>query len=203
MFIFADDSGDTGFKKSSSPVFVIALVIFDDNLVAEKTALAIKKLRRELKFPDNVEFKFHKSRPSIKRKFLDTVTKYPFRIRAIVVEKGRVRNKFKEGSKETFFNHIVMTALRESDGTIRNAKLRFDERGGRRVRNEMRAYLSREMDNKTKKIFLDLKFIDSKKDNLVQLADMVAGTIAAYYKGTEKELFSLLQKRIEDVFEYR
>lgn len=62
MLVFIDDSGDPGLGTQSSPVFVIALVIFDDNLVAEETALAIKKLRREFRFPDDVEFKFHKSR---------------------------------------------------------------------------------------------------------------------------------------------
>ncbi|MFA5033728.1 MAG: DUF3800 domain-containing protein [bacterium] len=40
MLVFLDDSGDPGFKveKGSSPVFVIALVVFDDHLDAEETA---------------------------------------------------------------------------------------------------------------------------------------------------------------------
>ena len=48
MLIFIDDSGDPGFKldKGSSAFFVIALIIFDDELEAEKVALAIKELRR-------------------------------------------------------------------------------------------------------------------------------------------------------------
>ena len=88
MLIFVDDSGDPGFRieKGSSAVFVIAMVIFNDNLVAEETALALKKLRRELKFPDTMEFKFHKSRIRIKRKFLQTCSKYSFQVRAIVVK---------------------------------------------------------------------------------------------------------------------
>ncbi len=179
--------------RDSSPVFVIALVIFDDNLVAEETALAITKLRREFRFPDDVEFKFHKSRLLIKKHFVEAVVKYPFRIRL----------KFKSTDKETFFNHIVMTVLRQTNGTVKNAKLRFDKRGERRIRNELRAYLSRELDNKVKNIFTDLKFVDSKTDNLVQLADMIAGCIAAYYKGNNKELFFLIKKRIEDIEEYR
>src|ERR1041385_5808392 len=117
MLVFIDDSGDTGFKALSSPFFIIALVIFDDNLVAEETSLAIKKLRRELKFPDDMEFKFHKSSPTVKKRFLETVVRYPFRIRAIVVEKGRVRSKFKAVGTETFFNHIIMTVLRATNGT--------------------------------------------------------------------------------------
>lgn len=44
MLIFIDDSGDPGFKlhKGSSNIFIIALVIFDDDLEAEKTSLSIK-----------------------------------------------------------------------------------------------------------------------------------------------------------------
>ena len=202
MLVFIDDSGDTGFKTHSSPVFIIVLIIFDDNLVAEETALAIKKLRRELQFPDNVEFKYSKSRRPIQKRFLETVAKYPFRIRAIVVEKAKMKAKFQAAARETFFDHIVMTVLRETKGTVRNAKLHIDKRGEKRVRNEMRVYLSRELDNKIKNIFTELKFVDSKRDNLVQLADMVAGTIGAYYKGSNKELFIHIKKRIEDIVEY-
>ena len=102
MLVFIDDSGDPGLGARSSPVFVIALVIFDDNLVAEETALAIKKLRRELKFPDDVEFKFHKSRMPVKRRFIDAVSRYPFRVRAIVVEKAKIRAKGTGADKEVF-----------------------------------------------------------------------------------------------------
>ena len=49
--VFIDESGDAGFKieKGSSSHFVVVLVIFNDELVAEETALTIKKLKRELK----------------------------------------------------------------------------------------------------------------------------------------------------------
>ncbi len=96
MLVFIDDSGDPGFKieKGSSKVFVIALVIFDDNLVAEETAVALKKLRRDLKFPDTVEFKFHKSRKNVKEKFLQTCSKFTFRIRAVVVKKDVIHSNY-------------------------------------------------------------------------------------------------------------
>ena len=83
MLVFIDDSGDAGFKieKGSSRFFVIALVIFDDELEAQKTAVTIKELKRELKFPDDVEFKFCKSSHDVRRKFLSAVCKYNFKIR--------------------------------------------------------------------------------------------------------------------------
>lgn len=72
MLVFIDDSGDPGFKlqKGSSPCFVIALIIFDDPLEAEKTSLAIKELRRKLKVSDLYEFKFNKMDKKFKTKEL-------------------------------------------------------------------------------------------------------------------------------------
>ncbi|MBI5620808.1 DUF3800 domain-containing protein [Candidatus Gottesmanbacteria bacterium] len=205
MLVFIDDSGDPGFKTQhgSSPVFVIALVIFDDYLTAEETALMLKKLRRELKFPDTMEFKFHKSRTEIKRKFLQTAVRCDFRIRAIVVKKERIYSNFFRSNTDSFFNYIVMQVLKHSGKRIRKAKLRFDKRGEKRIRDELRTYLSSELDNKTNTIFSDLKFVDSKQNVLIQLADMVAGCIASYYKDKNRALYQIIQNRCEDVWEFK
>ncbi|MBI4004563.1 DUF3800 domain-containing protein [Candidatus Roizmanbacteria bacterium] len=205
MLIFIDDSGDPGFKlaKGSSAVFVIALIIFDDNLIAEETALALKKLRRDLKFPDDAEFKFHKSRLRIKERFLEVASKFQYRVRAIIIRKEKIHSNFLRTSIDSFFNYTVMELLKNSGRTIKRAKLRFDRRGERRIRNELRTYLSRELNNKKNNVFTDLKFADSKENILIQLADMIAGTIASYYKGQNKELLQLVKKRIEDLWEFK
>lgn len=205
MLIFIDDSGDPGFKltKGSSAVFVIALIIFDDNLVAEETAVALKKLRRDLKFPDDVEFKFHKSRLKVKERFLEASSKFQYRVRAIVIQKDKIHSNFLRTSVDSFFNYAVMQVLKNNGGTIKQAKLRFDRRGERRIRNELRTYLSRELDNKKNNIFADLKFVDSRENILIQLADMIAGTIASYYKNQNKELLKLIKKRVEDIWEFK
>lgn len=205
MLIFIDDSGDPGFKleKGSSSVFVIALIIFDDNLVAEETAVVLKKLRRDLKFPDNVEFKFHKSRLKVKESFLKTVSKFQYRIRAIIIQKNKIHSNFLRAGVDSFFNYTVMQVLKNNGGKIKQAKLRFDKRGERRIRNELRTYLSRELNNKKNNIFRDLKFVDSKQNILIQLADMIAGTIAAYYKGQDKDLFRIIKKRVEDLWVFK
>lgn len=205
MLVFIDDSGDPGFKidKGSSPVFVIALVIFDDMLEAEKTAVEIKQLKRDLKFPDNVEFKFHQSRVAVKFKFLERVSKFHFRIRAIVIKKAIIRSPFLISNKESFFNYVVMQVLKNSKKSIKKAKLKFDRRGEQKIRDNLRAYLSHELDNKSSHVFIDLKFVDSKTNVLIQLADMVAGTIGAFYKDKNKELLKLIQKRVEDIWVFK
>ena len=90
ILVFIDDSGDPGFKieKGSTKCFVISCVIFQDELEAEKTAVAIKQLRRNLKFPDTMEFKFNKSRKKVRIKFLQAINKFNFKIRSLVIEKN-------------------------------------------------------------------------------------------------------------------
>lgn len=207
MLIFIDDSGDPGFKvgKGSSRVFVISLVIFDDHLEAEKASLGIKELRRKLKVSDYYEFKFNKTDAKFKNNFLQTVKGFKFRIRAIVVRKDSIYSQRFKNYKENFYNYVVMQILKNNSGKIKDAKLRFDKRGEKTLRNELRVYLSTRLDNKNKRIFKDLKFVDSKQNVLIQLADMVAGSIYRYYCGKEKLYLDLLRKagRVEDIWEFK
>jgi hypothetical protein len=150
-----------------------------------------------------VEFKFHKSRKEVKKKFLQACAKFDFKVRAIVVKKDVIRSNYLRGDKDSFFNYIVMQVLKNNDNSIRNAKLKFDKRGEKRIRNELRAYLSRELDNKRSHVFSDLKFVDSRQNILIQLADMVAGCIASYHKGKDKDLYRIISKRLENVWEFK
>lgn len=207
MLVFIDDSGDPGFRvdKGSSPYFVISLVIFDDNLVAENVSVAIKNLRRDLKVSDMYEFKFNKTNQKFKTKFFETVRSFKFKIRAIVVGKNIIRSSHLIRNKENFYNFIIMQVIKQSKGHIKNAKLKFDKRGERALRDELRTYLSRELDNKRNKFFTDLRFVDSRQNTLIQLADMTAGSIFSAYSKKDKKYLKILQesKRIEDIWEFK
>ncbi|MBI2621074.1 MAG: DUF3800 domain-containing protein [Candidatus Levybacteria bacterium] len=207
MLVFIDDSGDPGFKteKGSSKVFVIALVIFEDELEAEKTSLSIKELRRRLKVSDFYEFKFNKCSPRFKKNFIDSVRGYKYRVRAIVVKKDVIYSKRLKNYKEDFYNYIIMQVLKHSEGHIKKAKLKFDKRGEKLLRDNLRVYLSRELDNKNKKVFSDLKFADSKENTLIQLADMIAGSVFAKYSEKDKKYFEILKesRKFEDVWLFK
>lgn len=206
MLIFIDDSGDPGFKieKGSSIIFIISMVIFADPLEAEKTSVAIKELRRKLKVSDLYEFKFNKTNRKFRNAFINTVDRFDFKIRAIVVDKKTIYSPRLRNYKENFYNHIIMQVLRRSDH-IKNAKLKFDKRGEKTLRNELRVYLSRELDNKNKQIFSDLKFVDSRQNTLIQLADMVAGSIYAAHTKKDKAYLDKLKEanRVEDIWEFK
>ena len=207
MLVFIDDSGDPGFQvqKGSSSVFVIACVIFDDNLEAEKTSLAIKELRRKLKVSDFYEFKFNKSDKHFRTAFVDNVKNFKYRIRAILVRKEIIFSLRLRNNKENFYNYIIMQVLKQSKYYIKHAKLKLDKRGEKTLRDEMRVYLSRELDNKNTDIFSDLKFVDSKQNTLIQLADMVAGSIFSAYSRGKKSYLHKFQEagRVEDIWVFK
>jgi len=89
--------------------------------------------------------------------------------------------------------------------SIKKAKLKFDKRGEIEIRNQLRVYLSRELDNKKNNIFNDLKFVDSRQNTLIQLADMVAGSIFSFYTVKDKNYLEELKKwkRVEDIWTFR
>ncbi len=210
MLIFVDDSGDPGFKivRGSTSHFVICLVIFDDDLESEDTALRIKKLRRELNLSDEFEFKFNKCRKDFRCQFLDVVKNSQFRVRAIVMDKSKIYGPELRGSRESFYGYAIKMVLKFHGGTIKNAKLRLDGHGGREFKRAFNTYLRKELNSpfgNDEKVFSDLKFVDSKKNVLIQLADMVAGSIYRSYnfnKTDRLEYYNIIKNRIENIWDF-
>lgn len=208
MLVFIDDSGDAGFKleKGSSEFFVICAVIFDDNLEAEKTALAIKELRRELKFSDNVEFKFNGSRKKVKELFLRSVAKYNFRIRVLVVDKKKIRSDELKNSKDSFYSYFIKTLLKHNGGTILSARIKIDGSGDRVFRKSFMTYLRLQLNGKQQKVMKNCRLVNSKSNVLIQLADMVAGAVRRSYDKTKTDNATykdIIKKHIEDEWSFK
>ncbi len=208
MLVFIDDSGDPGFKidKGSSPFFIISLIIFDDELEAEKTAVAIKDLRRELGFPDNVEFKFFKSSRSVRQKFLQRVCNFKFRIRSLVIQKSLIHSEELRGNKNSFYSYVIKMALKYNDGTILDAKIKIDGSGDRSFRRNFLSYLRRQLNSQEQRIMKSCKLVDSAGNVLIQLADMIAGSIHRSYneKKPDSKLYkSIIKKRIEKEWPFK
>lgn len=208
MLVFIDDSGDPGFKidKGSSLVFVIACVVFDDELEAEKTAVAIKELRRDLKFPNSVEFKFSKSSKEIRVRFLRVVNNYKFNIRCLVIEKRVIHSQKLRSNKNSFYSYAVKLLLEHNGGSILDAKIRIDGSGDRIFRKSFTAYLRKQLNSSQTKVMRDCKLVDSKSNVLIQMVDMVAGSIRRSYEPekTDKYIYKkIVAKHIIDEWKFK
>lgn len=208
MLVFIDDSGDPGFKleKGSSAIFVISCVIFDDELEAEKTAVAIKELRRDLKFPDEVEFKFSKSRRKIREKFLKKINPFQFKVRSLVIKKSLIRSEELKNNKNSFYSYAIKSLLKYSNDSIIEAKVRIDGSGDRRFRRNFLTYLRKQLNTNHKKIMENCQLIDSKSNVLIQMVDMVAGSIRRFYdeEKTDRLVYKqIIKKHIQDEWKFR
>ena len=208
MLVFIDDSGDPGFKleKGSSRYFIVLILIFDDELEAEKTAVAIKGLRRDLGFPDDAEFKFHKSSKNVRAKFLQIVNPFKFRVRALVVDKTLIRSQELRTNKNSFYGYAIKTALKYARGSVLDAKVRIDGSGDRIFRKSFLSYLRRQLNSRKQKIMKNCKLVDSKGNVLVQMADMIAGSVRRSYdkdKPDHKTYKTIIKNHIEDEWQFK
>lgn len=207
MLVFIDESGDAGFKitKGSSRYFVIVLIIFDDPLDAEEVALKIKQLRKKLKKTDNFEFKFNKCDRKIRKRFLFEIKDSNFRVRAIVFNKQIVYSHHLRTKKESFYSFALRMVLDKNNDTIKNARIRIDGSGEKAFRKELTIYLRTYLNLATKKVMRNLRFRDSRKDVLIQLADMIAGAVRRSYDKdkSDYEIYrKIIKKKEEDVWEF-
>jgi len=192
MLVFVDDSGDPSFAldKGSSAMFVICCVIFQDELEAEKAAIAIKELRRIQKFSEKVEYKFN-------GKFL---------VRAMVVDKRKIKSALLRNDKQSFYSYFIKMALQYNKGTISNAKIRIDGSGDRIFRKRFLTYLRKQLNTKQRKVIQNVRLVDSRENVLIQMADMIAGTIRRY-KEKEKvdapSYWAIIKKHVDDCWEFR
>ncbi|MBI2103572.1 DUF3800 domain-containing protein [Candidatus Woesebacteria bacterium] len=208
MLVFIDDSGDPSFaiEKGASKVFVICCVIFKDELEAEKTAVAIKELRRRLKFSDKVEFKFNGSSYETRLEFLKAIKPFSFKIRALVVRKEKIRSEQLRANKQSFFGYFIKMVLKYNAGTILDAKVRIDGSGDRLFRRRFLTYLRKQLNTRQRKIMKNARLVDSKTNVLIQMADMLAGTIRRYKEGEKKdasEYWKQIEGKIHDCWEFK
>lgn len=208
MLVFIDDSGDPGFKldRGSTRFFVISLVIFDDELEAEKAAVAVKELRRALGFSDNSEFRFFKSRPEVRERFLRAINPFAFRIRSLVIDKMLIRSQELRNNKGSFYSYAIKLALKHSSDSIFDAKVRIDGSGDRVFRRNFLSYLRRELNCKDRQIMKNCRMIDSKGNVLIQMADMIAGCVRRSYdtsKPDGKALRSIIARHIQDEWPFK
>ncbi|MFH1889993.1 MAG: DUF3800 domain-containing protein [Candidatus Kuenenbacteria bacterium] len=208
MLVFIDDSGDPGFKldKGSTKFFVISVIIFDDELEAEKTAIAIKELRRFLKFPDDMEFKFNKSSKIVREKFLRTINPFCFKIRSLIIDKGLIRSDELKRNKNSFYSYAIKTALKHSNNSILNAKIKIDGNGDRTFRKNFLSYLRRQLNSKEKRIIKNCKLVSSRGNVLIQMADMIAGSArrSCDKSKTDARIYkNIIKRHIDDEWSFK
>lgn len=203
MLILIDESGDAGFKlsKGSTPHFVVAMVIFRELGQAEATSKAIAEARERLRIKP--EFKFNKAAHQVRDGFFEAVRPFEFSVRALVVDKARIYSHDLRANAEQFYSYFVRLLIRHDADLLAGARVKIDGQASNVLRRDL-AQALRERQSVLK--VANIKFADSHRDNLIQLADMAAGAIARSYRQDERKdadrWRQMLGSKIEDVWEF-
>ncbi|MDD5147720.1 MAG: DUF3800 domain-containing protein [Candidatus Daviesbacteria bacterium] len=202
MLIFMDESGDTGFKfsKTSSRFFVLVIIIFDSLADAEKANEAVKEIRKELKLPENFEFKFSTgTSDKYKKVFLQKLSKFNFRYRTVIVDKTILAKQNPIYPKDSLYMIVADHLFLRAESRMKNASI-FIDRISKSFVDDFNGYLRKRLNTNIEKIIGRLKHQDSKSNNLLQLADMVCGAIYRKYNRGEEKFYKIIKKREEDLW---
>ncbi len=173
QILIADESGDTGFtdKRGTSKYFTVSLVYFED---LEESQRCYEKIE-ELKATINVhtEFKFTRMPREKRVAFLKEMMNFEFYYFAVIINKQELirQDIFTE---ESFYKYACSLAFTLTKPYLEKVVVIIDGSGSREFQQSFKTYLQKHMDQKIRKF----KVEDSKKNNLVQLADMVVGAVA-------------------------
>ncbi len=189
MLVFVDESGDTGMNvgAGTSDLFVVTLIVFEENDEAQAADDRITLLRRELRKSPTFEFHFQENSDSVRQAFLEAVVPYNFFYFGVVIRKGRL---YREGfpTNEAFYRYVCGLIFENAKPYLDSAIVKIDASGGRRFQRQLASYLKTKVKTKVntsgvaaphiKKVGSD----NSAANNLLQLADMVCGAVARSYR---------------------
>lgn len=203
MLVFIDESGDAGFKvsKGSTPVFALAMVIFNDVTEAQRTQKIIEQGLQQLSVKP--EFKFNKCNGARRDGFFEMVAACQFRIRAIVVEKNLIWSERLRSDSEDFYRFFLKSMLKFDNDTLSDARVVIDGSGDRAFKGRLSASLRR---HTALGAVRWVKMRDSKSEPLVQLADMCVGAIARSYRADRDEAdrwLKMVKPKIDDIREFK
>ena len=140
------------------------------------------------------EFKFRKSSKSIKKKFFETVHSLNYRVVLTIIDKRKISDKNLQKNPGEFYYNVILQAL-QGGGEFDKANIIIDGEKGVDHRRKVKVYFRKNLPYYSVN---SISFVDSKKNNLVQLADMIIGAAMQSIgnRNNANEYIELVKKRI-------
>jgi hypothetical protein len=197
-----DESGDASFSfgKGASRYFVVAVVATED---PDSLRNQLANVRHISGLPAAYEFKFHDlSSTNLRKRTFSTLAEAQFDSWAIIVDKTILPDSYKLMSSLDFYLYFVTELIRSIPVAKREgATLILDEFGSvNQLRTEMRRVLKiRGISSRFKRVLIKR----SRSESLIQIADLVAGSIYHRDSKSGSETFELIQNKLCKILEFQ
>ncbi|MCL2821046.1 MAG: DUF3800 domain-containing protein [Oscillospiraceae bacterium] len=202
-YLFIDDSGDIGFKNESSSHFLIAAVLVVDEEEKQTINDTIDAFRHSLGWTELHEFKFNNVEKKIVLNFINEVKKHDFSSYVMVLDKSKINRDFIPKNKASLYFRIIIELLLKLK--LSNPVITIDGRADKLYAKEIKTFLRKGLKEKGvhgSRVFL----VDSRKNSLIQLTDIIAGSVARSYnksKTDNQAYVKALGNKITDIFEMK
>lgn len=191
MLAFIDEAGDTGLKttKGASQFFIVVMVLFEDHDEAQRCDQRISLLRAELGYGDGFEFHFRENSDRQRKRFLEAVAPYDFQYFAFALNKGSEKlwgPGFEH--KVSLYKFTCGIVFENAKPYLTDAIVVLDESGTDTFRSQLGKYLGKRMTTSSGiRLIKKIKMQRSEGNNLLQLADYVAGVVSRKVQKKKKE----------------
>ena len=196
MFVFIDEAWDSWFKfnKQSSKFFTIWMVIFENTEDAEYCSARIDLIRKELNLPKNYEFHYKRDSDRIKKEFIKKVAPYDFFYYWVIINKKELNLDHLE-LRESFYNYACSLALESAKTRLINANVIVDWWYSKSFDRNLQTYLRKKFNSYNEHRIKKVRTEDSRKHNLLQLADYIASWIHREYSSTKPSFLAPIKYR--------
>lgn len=196
-----DESGDVSFNfgRGASRYFVMAVIA---TTKPEDLRENLAKVRNEFGLSNSYEFSFNGiSSMQIRQRVFQVLQDSEFEAWALVVDKTSMPGLFKAMKRLDFYLFCITELLQSIPSELREkATLILDEFGGEPdLPLEFRRYMKR---REIPRHFSRVLTKRSKSEPLIQVADLVAGSVLRRDAQNDSESFDMIQSKFKKVIEY-
>ena len=202
MYIFLDESGDLGFKKSSSNWFIFTIAITGNLRSLEKV---IKKVWRHLRKKHKGLGELHASneKNTTRRRVLRLLSKADdLKILCIVLNKEKVYIDL-QNQKEYLYNYtanLLLDRLHNKELIPANEpiNLYIDRKDTKKyLRENFVGYLTESMKKRRNAVF-NVKLHSSHENKSLQAVDFISWAIFRKYERSDYEFYEIIKDKIVD-----
>ena len=205
-YVFLDESGELGFKDSSSKYFIIALLSCDEGEIYDLRRI-MKKVRAKIikkKMKKYPELKGNNSTDKIREEVLKRFAKTQAEIFVIILEKSKVYEYLKN-KKDKLYNYLSNLILNECSLEDSHICLVVDKsKTNRSLREDFDNYIRNNLSQKNNNCNLIIKHENSQIEGCLQVLDFISWSIFRNYEHKDSSFMNLIKDKIvikKEVFE--
>lgn len=197
-YIFLDESGELGFKDSSSKYFIITLLSCDEGELYSLRRI-MKKVREKIikkKLKKYPELKGNNSTDKIRFDVLDRFMKTNSEVFVIILEKSKVYEYLK-GKKNKLYNYISNLIINECSFDNPCVYLIVDKsKSNRSLREDFDNYIRKMIKDKNHLDKLIIKHENSQSEACLQVLDFISWSIFRNYEYKDSRFFEKIKDKI-------